>query len=81
MHGNPGGKEEGKSPLGLELSNNGINVVRFNYRGLWGTDGIFTMGNNLEELESVIKFLLLPNSVESFNIDTSRIIIGGYSNG
>ena len=62
MPGNPGGKEEGKSPLALELTKNGINVVRFNYRGLWGTDGTFTMGNNLEELKDVLEFLLLPNS-------------------
>ena len=81
MHGNPGGKEEGKSPLALELSNNGVNVLRFNYRGLWGTDGTFTMSNNLEELEAALEFLLLSNSIESFNIDTSRIIIGGYSHG
>ncbi len=81
MHGNPGGKEEGKSPLTLELIKNGVNVIRFNYRGLWGTEGTFTMGNNLEELEVVIEFILLPSSIESFNIDTSRLIVGGYSHG
>ena len=81
MHGNPGVKEEGKNPLALELHKNGVNVVRFNYRGLWGTNGTFTMGNNLEELRAVLDFLLLSNSIESFNIDTSRLIIGGYSHG
>jgi uncharacterized protein len=81
LHGNPGGKEEGKSNFAKELNELGINVLRFNYRGLWGTEGVFRMGNSLIDLDNVLDFVFLPQTVSTFKIDTHRVIVGGYSYG
>lgn len=80
-HGNPGGKEKGGSEFAIELNKRGINVVRFNYRGLWGTEGTYTPGNSSRDLTSVLDFLLADENGEKFGVDTSRIIVGGYSHG
>jgi pimeloyl-ACP methyl ester carboxylesterase len=80
-HGNPGGKEEGGSAFAQELNRHGVNVLRFNYRGLWGTPGTFKMSNSIEDLSSVLDFIYEPVNIHQFNIDTSVIIVGGYSYG
>ena len=80
-HGNPGRPENGESPFAIELNQRGINVVRFNYRGLWGTDGVYTPGNCAKDLQNVLAFVLKDENSTKFHIDTSRVIVGGYSHG
>lgn len=80
-HGNPGGKEEGTSKFALELNKLGINILRFNYRGLWGTDGVFKLRHSIGDLTQVLDFVHDRENVDQFKIDTSRIITGGYSYG
>ena len=80
-HGNPGGKEEGNSEFAKRLNKHGINVLRFNYRGLWGTEGVYTPANCHRDLHNVLDFLLSKDISEFYNIDTSRIIVAGYSHG
>ena len=80
-HGNPGGKEEGKSQFARRLNERGINVLRFNYRGLWGTDGDFTPGNSQEDLQRILDYLFEDENGPKYEIDTHRIIVAGYSHG
>jgi alpha/beta superfamily hydrolase len=80
-HGNPGGKEEGKSEFAKRLNKHGINVLRFNYRGLWGTPGIFTPGNSQKDLKNILNFILQDDISLKYRIDTTRIVVAGYSHG
>lgn len=80
-HGNPGGKEEGTSKFALRLNDKNINVLRFNYRGLWGTEGVYTPANCQRDLKNVLDLVLSKDKSEIYKIDTSRIIVAGYSHG
>lgn len=81
LHGNPGSKEEGTSEWTRDLAKSGINVLRFNYRGLWGNKGEFTLTHAIEDLYNTIDFLTQPDHSVKYRIDTNRLIIGGFSFG
>ena len=80
-HGNPGSKEEGNSEFANELNKLGINVIRFNYRGLWETGGVYKLSNAIEDLSNVLDFIYNPENATKYKIDTNRIIVGSYSFG
>ncbi|MBK8552775.1 MAG: acetylxylan esterase [Ignavibacteria bacterium] len=67
--------------MAKNLCKAGINVLRFNYRGLWGSKGEFTMSNSLKDLTAVIDFLNNQENVKKFKTDTKRIVFAGYSFG
>lgn len=80
LHGYPGGEGD---PLGLgkALSSLGINVLVFNYQGTWSSEGTFSFENSMEDIGAAISFLKNKNNSDKFNIDTSNIIVAGYSFG
>ena len=80
MHGYPG--REG-DPLGLgnKLSSLGINVLIFNYQGTWSSGGSFSFESSIRDVTNALMFLKLNKNIEKFHIDTSNIIVGGYSYG
>jgi len=80
-HGNPGRKENGESQFAMRLNEKGINVLRFNYRGLWGTAGVYTPGNCQRDLKHILDFVFQKENSLTYNIDTNRIIVAGYSHG
>ncbi len=80
-HGNPGGPAKGESELAKELNKRGFHVIRFNYRGLWGTKGTYTPGNSQRDLKHVLDYVYMKENASKHNIDTSRIIVAGYSHG
>lgn len=81
LHGIPGGFEEGKSELAINLSKAGINVLRFNYQGLWGNEGKFIFTNSIKDLSAVNDFINNKENVKKYKIDTARILFAGYSYG
>lgn len=81
LHGIPGGREEGKSKLAEDLCKSGINVLRFNYQGIWGNKGEFTLVSSLNDLTCAMDFLTKKENTSKYNIDTGRIILAGYSYG
>lgn len=80
MHGYPGGEGD---PLGLgkKLSSSGINVLVFNYQGTWSSEGAFSFESSIRDVTSALKFLKRGENIEKFHIDTSNIIVSGYSYG
>jgi dipeptidyl aminopeptidase/acylaminoacyl peptidase len=80
LHGYPGGEGD---PLGLgkALSNLGINVLVFNYQGTWSSEGEFSFESSMNDVSSALSFLKENENIQRFNIDTSKIIVGGYSFG
>jgi pimeloyl-ACP methyl ester carboxylesterase len=81
LHGIPGGREEGKSEMSINLCKSGINVLRFNYQGIWGNKGEFTMSNSLKDLTSAMDYLTGKENIGKLKIDTNRIVLAGYSYG
>jgi dienelactone hydrolase len=80
LHGFPG---NANNPLGLadRLNKSGINILVFNYQGTFSSDGIFNFGNCANDVGAAIDFLKQENNIRQFAIDTSRIVVCGYSLG
>lgn len=81
MHGLPGRKETGTLPLANSLNDLNINVLAFDYRGLWNNQGIFTVANSQTDLNNVINFVYNPDNIYKYSIDTTKIIVAGHSYG
>jgi pimeloyl-ACP methyl ester carboxylesterase len=80
LHGFPG-HEGDQFSLGKRMSSEGINVLIFNFRGLWSSEGTFSFENSMEDIDAAISFLKKPQNIEAFKIDTSNITVIGYSLG
>jgi len=80
MHGYPGGEGD---PLGLakNLSNQGILAFVFNYQGTWSSEGEFNFENSMIDARNAVNFLKHKDNVEKFKIDTTSVVVGGYSFG
>jgi pimeloyl-ACP methyl ester carboxylesterase len=81
MHGLPSKKETGSLELAIELNKHNVNVIAFDYKGLWNKQGIFTVENSQKDLNSVIEFAFNHENAIKFAIDTNRIIVAGHSYG
>jgi dienelactone hydrolase len=79
-HGFPGNDTD---VLGLSerLMKEGFSALAFNYRGTWGSGGLFTIANSLEDVISAICYVKSSFTVREFNVDPSSITIIGYSFG
>jgi pimeloyl-ACP methyl ester carboxylesterase len=80
LHGFPGGEGD-LFGLGERLKKEGINALVFNFRGSWKSEGIFLPENSLRDVITSIDFLKSPDISTKYNIDTTRIILIGYSTG
>jgi pimeloyl-ACP methyl ester carboxylesterase len=77
MHGFPG--NEKNLDLAQEVRRHGWNVLFFNYRGSWGSQGTFAFKNCVQDVVNVVGFC--KQYADSFRIDTSRIALLGHSMG
>ncbi len=80
LHGFPGGEGD-LFGLGKRFKKDGINAFVFNFRGSWKSEGIFLIENSLKDVTSSINFLKSSEISKKFNVDTTRIILIGYSTG
>jgi len=80
LHGFPGNQS---SPLGLaeRLSIAGFNVLVFNYQGSYLSDGNFSFDNSIDNVNAAFNFLTDPENQTKYKIDTSKIVVCGYSFG
>jgi dipeptidyl aminopeptidase/acylaminoacyl peptidase len=67
--------------LGQRLMKKGFNALAFNYRGSWGSGGLFKDANSLEDVISAVRFVKSSFVVKEFSVDPSRIALVGYSYG
>jgi len=79
-HGFPGNDTDVLG-LGERLMEEGFNALAFNYRGTWGSEGLFTNANSLDDVVSAIDYVKSSMIVREFNVDSSSISIVGYSYG
>lgn len=78
-HGLPG--NEKNLDLAQAVRRAGWNAVTFNYRGSWGSPGVFRFAQNLEDAAAVLAYLRDPANAVKLGIDTKRIAIAGHSMG
>jgi len=78
-HGLPG--NEKNLDLAQAVRRAGWNAVTFNYRGSWGSPGVYRFAQNLEDADSVLAYLRDPANAARLGIDTKRIAIAGHSMG
>jgi len=79
LHGLPG--NERNLDLAQYLRRNGKNVIYFNYRGAWGSQGEFLFSNLTEDVKHVLNFFSTPKNSEKYRIQTDSFILFGHSMG
>ncbi len=78
-HGLPG--NEKNLDLAQAVRRAGWNAVTFNYRGSWGSPGVYRFTQNLEDADAVLAYLRDPATAARLGIDIQRIAIAGHSMG
>jgi pimeloyl-ACP methyl ester carboxylesterase len=79
FHGFPG--NEKNLDLAQAVRRAGWNAITVNYRGSWGSPGVFHFGGNLEDADAVLAFVRDTGNARRLNIDPRRIVIAGHSMG
>jgi len=77
LHGYPG--NERNLDLAQVVRAHGWNVIYFDYRGSWGSQGQFSFKNCAEDAVNVVAFC--KKYQDSLQIDTSNIVLFGHSMG
>lgn len=77
LHGYPG--NERNLDIAQVVRAMGWNVIYFDYRGSWGSQGKFTLMHCVEDVINVVKFC--NKYQDSLKIDTSNIALFGHSMG
>ena len=78
-HGLPG--NEKNLDLAQAVRRAGWTAVTFNYRGSWGSPGVFRFAQNLEDAAAVLAFLRDPQNAQRLGVDTRRMALAGHSMG
>ena len=79
LHGFPG--NERNFDLAHAIRRLGWNVMIFHYRGTWGSDGVFTFENALEDVRVALAYLRSDAAIQAFGVDPANLFIGGNSFG
>jgi pimeloyl-ACP methyl ester carboxylesterase len=75
------GNPNGVLDLGNLLPGMGVNVMMFNPRGMWASDGSFSFANTIEDIDAALSWLSTSDVQQRFQIDQARITLGGHSFG
>ena len=67
--------------LGALLAPQGVNVLTFNPRGLYESEGTATFPGTLLDIGAAVRWVTTPEIRKRFNIDPGKIALGGHSNG
>ena len=78
-----GGQSGGKDALqiGATLAGSGINSITLHYRGAYLSEGLHTFKEIFNDVDYIFSLLHTEEFLKKYNIDSSKIIIGGYSFG
>jgi len=77
LHGYPG--NEKNLDLAQSLRRAGYNVLFFHYRGAWGSQGHYTIGQQVDDVTAVLDHV--RKNAKDLRADTGRISIVGHSMG
>ena len=78
-----GGQSGGKDSLqiGANLAESGINSFTIHYRGAYLSEGTLTFKDIFKDVDYIFSLLHTEEFQEKYNIDSTKIILGGYSFG
>ncbi|MDO4786824.1 MAG: alpha/beta fold hydrolase [Fretibacterium sp.] len=79
LHGFPG--NERNFDLAQDLRRVGFHVLTFHYAGSWGSEGVFSFAQVLEDSECAVDFLESREAQERHGIDGNRLFVVGHSMG
>lgn len=79
LQGFPG--VEGDELICEKLARERVNVLTFNYRGTFESEGFFSFSNAVADIEAALHFLHEPQLGTTYTIDPHRIVLGGWSFG
>lgn len=79
LHGFPG--NERNLDLAQDMRRAGWDVLYFNYRGSWGTAGVFSFAHSIEDTAAALAYLRRPDVAKSLRLDPHRIVLVGHSMG
>lgn len=79
LHGIPGNEQN--LDLAQAVRRAGWNVLTLHYRGAWGSPGVFSIPNVLEDADAAVAFVRQPEIAAKFGIDPKRIVLAGHSMG
>lgn len=79
LHGLPG--NERNLDIAQNMRRAGFNVIYFNYRGTWGSKGLFKFRNTIEDAGAVVDYLTDSLNRETLKVDTGKIAFIGHSMG
>jgi len=77
LHGYPG--NERNLDLAQAVRAHGWNVIYFNYRGSWGSQGEFSFRNCVDDVKNVYAYL--KQNAAQFQVDPARVALFGHSMG
>lgn len=81
LQGNPGGKIRAESPLATVLAKQGIATFWFNYRGIWGNKGTYSLSSAVGDFKAAIAFLDKGETRKQFGLGDAPLLAMGYSFG
>lgn len=79
LHGFPG--HEKNLDLAHFFRRAGFNALVVHYRGAWGSPGLFSFANAIQDVGNVLVYLRDPRQRSSLRCDGERIILVGHSMG
>ena len=79
LHGNPG--NERNLDIAQAVRRAGYTVFYFDYRGNWGSGGLFSRTHALEDVGAALRWVRSPDVSSRFGLDTSRVALVGHSMG
>jgi uncharacterized protein len=79
LHGFPGGP--GLSWIAGPVRQAGFNVLFLHPRGMWGSEGEFSLPHALDDVGTTVEFLRSDHARSEFRVDPDRIILVGHSFG
>ena len=79
LHGFPG--NERNLDLAQTLRRAGYDVLFFDYRGSWGSPGVFSFSNVIEDTQAAVAYLRDAANAQRLRSDPGNIILIGHSMG
>lgn len=79
LNGFPGNDTNGDVAHSIRRA--GFNVVNFNYRGSWGSDGDYSWSNCIEDAQLVINYFRTQEVEELYRCDKNKLVLVGHSMG
>ena len=79
LHGFPG--NERNLDLAQAIRRDGWDVLFFNYRGSWGSPGVFSIEHAIEDTKTALAYLREPANATRLRADPNFLILGGHSMG